>query len=264
MDIFDNEIEIIKMFQEVQTSEVLLLPENDNECEKVFLAVHEEEQWKQWKDTSGKADPPPDFYCDEFGFMMDVMRVDDHGYIGKNGKTIVNPTLQRESIVMRELKEKGIFDVFPDAKPLLIVNTELPTDEDHNYLFYRDGFLRTIEAHKKKISQYQKNHPKCKTIFFVFDEASPYFEAYEKPVHRKNGDISQGIPHFWFQDRAFVECLIDSQIDYLIWYTPYKHCTIIDALGKPLVLPKVTVLKIKDNKIDTLAYNADKMLSTEL
>ena len=87
MDIYDNEIEIIKMFHNVQCSEVLLLPENSEECEHIFLAVHQEDQWSKWKDTSGKADMPPDFYSDELGLMMDVMRVDDHGRIRKNGKS---------------------------------------------------------------------------------------------------------------------------------------------------------------------------------
>lgn len=264
MDIYDNEIEIIKLFQDVQSSEVLLLPEGNDECEQVFLAVNQEDQWSRWKDTSGKADPPPDFYSDEFGLMMDVMRIDDHGHIGKNGKSIVNPTLQRETEVTRELSDKGIFKIFPNAKPILIVDTGLPTDEDHNYAFYRDNFVRTIEAHKKKIPQYQKNHPGYKTVFFVFDEASPYFEAKNKPTHRKIGDIAQGYPHLWFRDQAFINAIEGSQIDYLIWYTPYKHCTLFDALGKQLELPQATVMKVKGGTIETMIFKADRMMSAEL
>lgn len=264
MDIYDNEIEIIKRFHDVQSSEVFLLPEDSDECEQIFLAVHQEDQWSRWKDTSGKADPPPDFYSDELGLMMDVMRVDDHSRIGKNGKSIVNPTLQRETEVTRELKEKGIFEPFPNAKPILIVDTGLSTDEDHNYAFYRDNFVRTVEAHKKKIPQYQKNHPGYKTIFFVFDEASPYFEAKEKPVSRRVGDITQGQPHLWFWDRAFIRTIEGSQIDYLIWYTPYKHFSLSDSTGKHLELPKVTVMKVKGSIIDTKEFSADRMMSAEL
>lgn len=264
MDIYDNEIEIIKMFQDVQCSEVLLLPEDSEECEQVFLSVHDEKKWNRWKDTSGKADPPPDFYCDEYGLMMDVMRIDDHGHIGKNGKTIVNPTLQRETEVTRELKEKGVFETFPNSKPVLIVNTGLPTDEDHNYYYYRDSFVRTVEAHKKKIPQYQRNHPKCKTVFFVFDEASPYFEAKNKSAFRRVGDIAQGYPHLWFRDQAFIKALEGSQIDYLIWYTPYKHCTLTDAAGKQLELPRAAIMKVKDSNIETMEFSADRMMSAEL
>ena len=264
MDLYDNEIEIIKLFQDVRSSEVLLLPENNEECERIFMSISQLDRWSKWKDSSGKSDSPPDFYCNEYGLMMDVMRVDDHGHVGKNGKTIVNPTLTRETEVTRELIEKGVFDAFPNAKPILIVDTELTTDEDHNYIFYCDSFTRTIESHKKKIPQYQKNHPNCKTIFFVFDEASPYFETKEKPVSRKVGDVAQGQPHLWFWDRAFVKVLEDSKIDYLIWYTPYKHCTLTDKAGCSVELPIAVIMKVKDGTLETRDYCADKMMSAEL
>ena len=106
MGIFDNEIEIIEFFRTARKNEVLLLPEKDKIAEKIYLSIVEE--WDKWTNSSGKSDPPPDFFSDELGLMMDVMRVDDHGYIGRNGKTTVNPTLRRESEVMRELQGKGI------------------------------------------------------------------------------------------------------------------------------------------------------------
>lgn len=264
MDIFDNEIEIIKMFQSVRNSEVLLLSKESDECEQIFRAVHQENQWSSWKNTSGKADPPPDFYSDELGLMMEVMRVDDHSRIGKNGKSIVNPTFQRETEVTRELKEKGIFELVPNAKPFLIVDTGLSTEEDHNYVFYRDSFVRTLEEHQKKIPQYQENHPGYITIFFVFDEASPYFETKEKSVSWRVGVVAQGQPHLWFWDRAFIQAIEGSQIDYLIWYTPYKHFLLSDATGKHLELPKVTVMKVKGSIIDTKEFSADRMISAEL
>lgn len=265
MDVFDNEAEIIEHFQYVQSSSVMLFPEQDEECEKVFQAVNKENEWKKWINSSGKADPPPDFYSDKLGFMMDVMRVDDHGRIGKNGKSIVNPTLARESEVMRELKEKGIFEAFPNAKPFLNVDTKLPTKEDHNYIFYRDGFIRTVETHKAKIDTYKANHPGLKVVFFVFDESSAYFEAVNPEQIMRKGEVIQGRPHWWMLDEAFISVIIDSQIDYLIWYTPYKHSQVFDQAGKQLLLPEATVIKISDcAKIPTIAYNADRMESVEL
>ena len=59
MDVFDNEAEIIEHFQYVQSSSVMLFPEQDEECEKVFQAVNKEKEWKKWINSSGKADPPP-------------------------------------------------------------------------------------------------------------------------------------------------------------------------------------------------------------
>ncbi len=124
MDIFDNELEIIAFLRETRTNEVLLLPENDKCAEIIFLSIVQE--WEKWTNSPGKSDPPPDFFSDEFGLMMDVMRVDDHGHIGRNGKSIINPTLQRESEVMRELKEKGIIDMFPNANHILLLTQSYP------------------------------------------------------------------------------------------------------------------------------------------
>lgn len=265
MDIFDNEVEIIEHFQHIQSSSVMLFPENDEGCESVFQSIYQENKWKKWTNSSGKADPPPDFFSDELGLMMDVMRVDDHGYIGKNGKTIVNPTLARESVVMRELKEKGIFEAFPNAKLYLNVDTKLPTKEDHNYTFYRDSFIRTLENHKKKIDSYKANHLGLELIFFVFDEASAYFETAQPAKTRALGEIVQGSPHLWFFDEAFISSISNSQIDYLVWFTPYKHSQAFDQSGAPLLLPEGAVIKIKEcKKMPTIKYNADRVESVEL
>lgn len=95
MDIYDNELEIIDTFRDEDHSEVCLIPEDD-ETERVYLSIHEHENRKYWVDSSGKGDPPPDFYSNHFNLMMEVMRVDDHGFIGEKGG-IVNPTRALES-----------------------------------------------------------------------------------------------------------------------------------------------------------------------
>lgn len=260
MGIFDKETEIIEFFQTlVSPSEVALFPEND-ETEQVFLSIYDEERWKKWTDTSGKNDPPPDFYSDEFGLMMDVMRVDDHGFVSDKGKT-VNPTLTREREVMRELQEKGILAQFPGAKLHLLVDTKLPTEEDHNYRFYRDNFVGTVETHKNKIRKYKENHPKCKVIFFVFDESSAYMETPYKSSNPVQGQLNCGRVHFFFNDSAFIRVIKDSDIDYLVWFAPYKK---IDFLGKGLELPKVVVYNIQELPQEQLEYNEDCMMSVEV
>lgn len=260
MGIFDKETEIIEFFQTlVSPSEVALFPEND-ETEQVFLSIYDEERWKKWTDTSGKNDPPPDFYSDEFGLMMDVMRVDDHGFISDKGKT-VNPTLTREREVTRELQEKGILAQFSGAKLHLLVDTKLPTEEDHNYRFYRDNFVRTVEAHKKKIHRYKENHPKCKVVFFVCDESSAYMEPLQKIENPIRGQLNCGRVHVFFNDSAFIKVIKDSDIDYLVWFAPYKK---IDFLGKGLELPKVVVYNIQELPQEQLEYNEDCMMSVEV
>ncbi len=260
MGIFDKESEIIEYFQTIGSpSEVALIPENE-EMERVFQSIFNEESWTKWTDTSRKNDPPPDFYCDEDGLMMDVMRVDDHGYISEKGKT-VNPTLTREREVTRELQENGILGQIPGAKLHLIVDTKLPTEEDHNYRFYRDNFVRTVEAHKKKIHRYRENHPNCKVIFFVFDESSAYVESLRKTKNPVKGQLHCGRVHFWFNDSAFIKVLQDSDIDYLVWFTPYK---LIEFLGKGLELPRAVVYNIKELPQEQFEYNEDCMMSVEV
>lgn len=260
MGIFDKESEIIEYFQtSISPSEVALIPENE-ETEQVFQSIFNEESWEKWTDTSGKNDPPPDFYCAEDGLMMDVMRVDDHGYISEKGKT-VNPTLTREREVTRELQENGILGQIPGAKLHLIVDTKLPTEEDHNYRFYRDNFVRTVDTHKKKIHRYRENHPNCKVIFFVFDESSAYMEPLRKTNNPVKGQLHCGRVHVWFNDSAFIKVLKDSDIDYIVWFTPYKK---IEFLGKGLDLPRAVVYNIKDLPQEQFEYNEDRMMSVEV
>lgn len=262
MDIFDNELEIIDSFRKTKSSEVLLLPENDASAEKIYLSIIDE--WEKWTNSSGKSDPPPDFFSDELELMMDVMRVDDHGRIGKNGKSIVNPTRERESKVTEELRQSGIFDMVPNAKLYLLVDTKLPTDEDHNYRFYRDNFIRTVSSHIKKISNYKLNHPSLKTIFMVFDESSLYFESLEPIKVRKVGGFCRGNPHLWFLDKAFMSIVEDSEIDYFIWFTPYKHCGLFTSNNEKIELPKATLINIRKFTEPLRNYNIANMISAEL
>ena len=260
MGLFDDENVIIKYFQSESTSSVLLLPQCD-EVKSVFFSVHDTDKWKLWTDTSGKNDPPPDFFCDELSLMMDVMRVDDHSFIGEKGKP-VNPTLARESIVAGELRDSGILDLFPNAALYLNVDTKLPTEEDHNYKFYRDSFIRIVNAHKRKISNYQANHPNHKTIFFVFDESSAYMQVASKISQPEEGMITCGLPHLWFLDKAFLDVIKDSEIDYLFWYTPYKliRTENNDILG----LPRAVVIKIDKLSVEQHEYNEINMMSCEI
>ena len=93
VNFFDYESKIIECLQGVQLNKVFL--SNDIIAVKeVFTSIHDAEKWKLWSNSSGKSDPPPDFYNDKLKVMMDVMRIDDHAFENKNGK-IVNPTNQQ-------------------------------------------------------------------------------------------------------------------------------------------------------------------------
>lgn len=253
----EKEANIIESFQMLNSTEILLLPETDA-VESILSSIIDIQKWKLWTDSSNKSAPPPDFYCDSMKLMMEVMRVDDHGY-KKKGK-ITNPTLVREHQIEKELREKGILDMSPHATLFINAVTDLPTVEDHNYLYYRANFARTVAEHTKKIPNYRKNHPGYQLIFFVFDESSMYFEVEEENKVIKQGEQFAGFPHKWLIDADFLSAFENSGVDYLIWFTPYKW---VERMNPPLELPKACVFDCKNMILDRQEYDPKHMMSAE-
>lgn len=122
--------------------------------------------------------------------------------------------------------------------------------------------IRTIEEHKKKISLYQKNHPNYKTIFFIMDESSAYVESEieKQKNNRKAGEKLIGRPHIPFMDATLLNALINSHIDYVIWFMPFKY---IDIGNGKMDFPKICVIDTKNYNIDLLRYNDKCMISAE-
>ena len=161
MNYFDNEENILEWFPNTFEQQVLFPIENA-ECIELYLSLSDEQRFPDWINSSGKGDPPPDFYNPQINMMMDVMRVDDHGHVVGKGKYI-NPVNQRESKIQRELRETGFLDMFPNVQSVFVnAVTDLPEKEDHNYQFYVENFKRTLEKHIKSIPLYRKNHPNYK------------------------------------------------------------------------------------------------------
>lgn len=116
MNYLDDECEVIRHFQEIECSSVFFPVETVGAID-CFEKIHDIDNWDKWVNTSGKADSPPGFYSNEFKYMMDVMRVDDHAFINKKGK-LVNPTNMKESVIQKELVNSGLLQAFPNAKLL--------------------------------------------------------------------------------------------------------------------------------------------------
>lgn len=259
MDCFDDEREIISYLQDMCLSDVFVVNNLDDEKE-IIETIMDCDKWKDWTASCGKNDPPPDFYCDSKKLMMDVMRVDDHSFIGDKGK-IVNPYKMRESQLMTELKEKGVLASFPNAKVIFSPNTGLPTDKDHNYTFYISNFQRVVQSHIKKIATYQKKHPDYKTIFFIFDESSFYFEAYDNVANNSECVIRWGSPHRFFFDSSFLKTFIQSEIAYVIWFTPYKYAE--DDKKEKIDFPYICVYNTRYPVLAATKYDEKRMFSYE-
>ena len=124
----EKEFNLINDFQRLKTSEILLVTETDD-VKSIVASILNFDMWAKWIDYSGE-NITPDFYSDELGLMMEVMRVDDHGF--KKKGNIINPTYDREHRIEKELREIGILDMFPNAELHITANTGLPTEQDHN------------------------------------------------------------------------------------------------------------------------------------
>lgn len=257
----DSEKSIIEDFQSVEEETICLLNENE-EVIQMLESIHNQDKWKLWTESAGKSDPPPDFYSDAYKYMMEVMRVDDHSHKNKKGK-IVNPANSHIREIEREILQSGLMESFPNAKLMINASTDLPTDEDHNYEYYYKNFVRVLEHHKERIGLYRRNHPNYKMIFFVMDESSAYIQAkrVNNKHERKVGEIELGQPHFYFADKRFIKAFEDSDIDYLIWYAPFK---LINSLIGKLDLPKVCVFDVKKFNFQCKEYIAKCMISAEV
>ena len=118
MNYFDNELNIMEWFRNVWEQYVWFPVENE-QCVDLYLSLSSEEHFAEWINSSGKADPPPDFYNPKTKMMMDVMRIDDHGHTDSRGK-FVNPVNQRESAIQKELRTSGFLDAFPNVKSIFV------------------------------------------------------------------------------------------------------------------------------------------------
>lgn len=248
----EKEINLINSFRQTKYEEILLMSD-DKKIENILQSIVDDDEWKNWIDSSGKDEPPPDFYNDNRKIMMEVMRVDDHGY-RKHGKT-KNAMRDKEHKIEKELKEKGILQMFPNAELVVNAVTDLPTAEDHNYKRYYREFSRTLTEHIKNIGNYRKNHEGYKLIFFIYDESTAYIDA-----ERTNEIGALGKLHFHFLDKRFVECFIDENIDYIIWMTPYKRYFLAPDEMQP---PKATIYTKNNLLYELLEYDEDKMVSAE-
>ena len=263
MNTYDNELNIIENLQLIPKSFVCVFPHNSNTI-SILNSIRENENWKKWSNSSSKSAPPPDFYSDGYGLMMEVMRVDDHTYKNKKGK-LVNPTNIKESKIKKEILQSDWIKSFPNIKNIFInAPTNLPSKEDHNYKYYCDSFKRVLKHHIEKIPLYRKNHPNHKLIFLIFDETSPYLVVDTEEEASKNvlpGQIITGKIHNPWLDKAMIDVLKGADIDYIIWFKPYNHINFVD---ENKMLPLVFVLDTKSiNDLSVEDYPANLVVSAE-
>lgn len=260
----EKETALIQLLQmRAETEKVLFLPRRTKQASRIYNLIANHNKWKYWIDSSGHGAPPPDFYSDEFHIMMDVMRVDDHERKNPKGK-VFSPHKQHEREIYQELEQRGILSQFPNADVIINGWSGLPTYEDHNYTFYKKSFSRIIQKHIKHISNYKKNHPGYKVVFFVYDESTAYFQSpfeVNKQYQHTPEEEWCGDPHLFYADPAFLNSFIGQGIDYLIWFTPYKQIISCDDEAN---IPKICFFDLSQKHFVFKKYQENRMESAEL
>ena len=78
-------------------------------------------------------------------------------------------------------------------------------------------------------------------------------------------EIFEAKAHLWFLDKAFVDAFKNSEVDFLIWFSPYKHCAAFSVEdGTPLGLPQAVIYDVKNMETPLKEYNVDLMESAEV
>lgn len=271
MNYFDKEATVIRFFQDNFSDDYSwYLPEEQNtmnELAKIVSSICSKESWKLWKDTSDKGAPPPDFVNDTEKLMMEVMRIDDHSRVDKNGR-VANPVNALESKIQNRIKCLQKEGLLPSSGNDVFVNaiTDLSSKEDHNYGFYVDSYNRILNKHKDSIELYRENHPDYKLIFFLFDESTPYVKANsaemasEGVVYNKRYLLNMTDIHIPAMDKRFVAPLYDLDVDYILWFMPFKH---INSRNE-LQIPNFIAIDIKSARnLLLLEYPYELMMSFE-
>lgn len=164
-----------------------------------------------WVDRSKDTETPPDFVNEELKVMFEFFRVDDQG----RGK---NSTRKREAGMRREVLESGIMDRV-GSNAVLYTST---THGRRSYASYLKNVKDAVEKHRRQIATYRANYPGYELGFFIFDESDSFVGAKDLRSFG-GGQYDQGYWHSPAADGAFIDMLRDCDIDYLIWYSPYKQ-----------------------------------------
>ena len=221
-----------------------------------------------WVDHSGKNEEPPDFINHSKQLMMEVMRVDDHERMGDDGKNFINPLRARESKLIKEY-EPELRNIMSGCASnpqfALAARTNLLTDEDHSYEKYLTSFSRIVNKHAEKAALYRRNYPGYKLVFFVMDESSFCMEENKNDSDSRNHSIGatvEGRPHIHFADEVFLDAIINSNADYFVWYTPFKHAELFARDSVPS-LPESVIYDMSQIPNHSISYDSTRMVSCE-
>lgn len=189
---------------------------------EIVLKILCGDAWEKWIDSSKNSAFPPDFYSTYFSLMMEVMTVNDVEREEKKGKDIVylddemRHYGKMKNKLVKYIRNNNLEEKFKDLE-LVFFTTD--ANFEHSYGNYIAYFRRVVLNHIGKIKEYRNNHPGMKLIFFIYD-MSEYYQYKIIDEEKKEEYI---MPHEWFTDERLLDIFRETDVDYLIWFTPYKR-----------------------------------------
>ena len=251
---YDNENVIISEARSVPAEKTCFLTKSPFE-RQLYRAVIKE--WPKWTINNGHDNIPPDYFSCDHKLMFDVMRINDSESVitTKRGKDLLyNPVKSKERSMLHEVQSFAKELSLNISIDNIFVNGEPDGNYDaiHRYKFYHEQAQRVFLSHIESIPLCRSLHPNYKMGFFVVDETESYIEHANpvdawKPFDAQKPYLVSAIPHIPFQDVRFVEPLMTGDIDFIIWYMPYKllrECftplpmlTFIDWSNRDKILP---------------------------
>lgn len=250
-----SETDIFNDVKETETTDIYVDSINSQKLIELVQQV-------AWIDTSedGSGHQPPDFFNVEHKLMIDTMKVDDV-VTKKRGKK--HPDKQRQSSMLRELKDAGFLDQLPNLDRVFLNPdmSDIPAGEHHTYAAYLSNLTRIVEGHIRSIKNvYQKNHPGFQTAFLLYDESTLYWQTSDlvDEVKYKQGQGVFGQPHIPWQDKSFLNVLMAEGLDFVIWIMPWKNPPMTE------ILPRIAVLDLNNvDEVNLKEYDPRYMHSDE-
>ncbi len=216
MDIFnfDNEQNILNYLL-IHTNQTLLLRGNSFE-KKLLRYIKDIESFTS---NNGHSDLPPDYYSDSYGVMFDVLRIND-----TEVKKTYNPVKIEERKMREQASKLGLLDI-PNTIPVF-ESVDSDDVNEHSFDKYVKQAKRTIKNHIDKIPLWIKEHPSIPHKgLLIFDETEFCFEGFVMSVGNRQFAYRYKFPlviHEAWNDKAFVQPIYESDLDFVIWFCPYK------------------------------------------
>lgn len=257
MNHYDDEENIIQLLQSIERSQICFANFSVG-LSLFFNSIYREKLYRDWINSSGKNDVPPDFFSPNYRYMLEVMRVDDY-VLAENSPNVLESKFVKN--IENMLREKGVSSIKESNIELLVI-PDMSKASENNYRTYVENYKRIVNKHLSKIDQYRRNHPGYKLGFLILDEAPAYIRVENPSIKRKAGELIQGYRHVLFRDKNFMEIFLNHDLDYIIWMTPYKNTE-----ENPRVYPLVIVIdlkKYKKRKMQFIEYKDEEMQCLEV